>query len=72
MDGVDEGSVAKPGVILGECTYFRRSCGALSLSADSSQSVVLGFVGTLVAIYLPVINDKVFLHAPISWEVRGL
>ncbi|KAI1792005.1 Na(+)/Li(+)-exporting P-type ATPase [Ganoderma leucocontextum] len=31
-------------------------------------SVVLGFVGTLVVVYLPVINDKVFLHAPISWE----
>ncbi|PIL31052.1 transporter [Ganoderma sinense ZZ0214-1] len=29
-------------------------------------SVVLGFVGTLVVTYLPVINDKVFLHAPIS------
>ncbi len=27
---------------------------------------------TFPIIYIPVINDKVFLHAPISWEVRGL
>ena len=41
-----------------------------SLRTRFFQSVILGFVGTLVVIYLPVINDKVFLHAPISWEVR--
>ncbi|TFK84086.1 sodium P-type ATPase-like protein [Polyporus arcularius HHB13444] len=31
-------------------------------------SVVLGFVATFPVIYIPVINDRVFLHAPISWE----
>ncbi|KAH9930427.1 sodium transport ATPase [Epithele typhae] len=31
-------------------------------------SVVLGFFATFLAIYIPVINDVVFLHAPISWE----
>ena len=33
-------------------------------------SVVLGFVTTFPIVYIPVINDKFFLHAPISWEVR--
>lgn len=33
---------------------------------------MLGFVTTFPIVYIPVINDKVFLHAPISWEVSLL
>ena len=31
----------------------------------------MGFAVTFPVIYIPVINDKVFLHAPITWEVRS-
>ncbi|ODQ81818.1 hypothetical protein BABINDRAFT_170455 [Babjeviella inositovora NRRL Y-12698] len=31
-------------------------------------SVIGGFVSVFPVVYIPVINDKVFLHAPISWE----
>lgn len=31
-------------------------------------SVIGGFVSVFPVIYIPVINDKVFLHAPIGWE----
>jgi hypothetical protein len=31
---------------------------------------VIGFILIFPLIYIPVINDVVFLHAPISWEVR--
>ncbi|KAI0756012.1 hypothetical protein C8Q80DRAFT_1264131 [Daedaleopsis nitida] len=31
-------------------------------------SVVIGFVATFPIVYIPVVNDKVFLHAPINWE----
>lgn len=32
-------------------------------------SVIGGFVTAFPVIYIPVINDKVFLHKPIGWEV---
>ncbi|QLG70423.1 hypothetical protein HG535_0A03620 [Zygotorulaspora mrakii] len=31
-------------------------------------SIVIGFAGTFPVVYIPVINDKVFLHKPIGYE----
>ncbi|EGW29917.1 Na+ ATPase [Spathaspora passalidarum NRRL Y-27907] len=31
-------------------------------------SIIGGFVSVFPVVYIPVINDKVFLHGPISWE----
>ena len=45
----------------------------VSVNAEhSGQYVVLGFIATILIIYIPVINDKVFWHAPISWEVSTI
>ncbi|RLV92883.1 Sodium transport ATPase 5 [Spathaspora sp. JA1] len=67
-----------------ECVHMRRSFFRMRPESDLSWyhqlwldiwenkflfwSIVGGFVSVFPVVYIPVINDKVFLHGPISWE----
>ncbi|EGW31410.1 uncharacterized protein SPAPADRAFT_67476 [Spathaspora passalidarum NRRL Y-27907] len=67
-----------------ECIHMRRSFFRMRPESDLSWykqlwvdiwgnrflfwSIMGGFVSVFPVVYIPVINDKVFLHGPITWE----
>ncbi|WVR03068.1 potassium/sodium efflux P-type ATPase, fungal-type [Kwoniella sp. DSM 27419] len=53
-----------------ECKHFRKGLGQVNLADNKVLlwSVLVLLLATFPVVYIPVINDKVFLHGALKWE----